>query len=78
MSGESPELTAIRMRAEAPIPRHRLTQSDKDRRTLLGIVDRLQLDLFQTREAKAAALETNALCRRHHAAAHPDCMEVAA
>lgn len=66
-------LTDIRLRAEAPIPRHRITQADKDRRTLVGIVDRLQLDLEQTRDAKAAALITNHLCRDHHAVAHADC-----
>lgn len=66
-------LTEIRMRAEAPIPRHRLRQADRDVRWLIGHVDRVTLDLNQTREAKASALLTNHICRDHHALYHADC-----
>lgn len=59
MSAADTTLQAIRIRAEAPIPRHRITQADKDRRALMGLVDGLQLALHQLRD--------------HHAIAHPDC-----
>lgn len=68
-------LTEIRMRADEPLPRHRRTAIHNDRDWLLGYVDGLQLDLRQTREAKAGALTANHICRDHHALYHGECTE---
>ena len=58
------KLTEIRLRAEAPIPRHRIRQEQLDVRYLIGHIDTLNLELFRRRD--------------HHALYHADCTEGAA
>lgn len=64
-------LEAIRFRSEGDNDGKAMMADD--RRWLIRHVDRLQLDLDQTREAKAEALRVSHVCREHHRREHPDC-----